>query len=163
MYWEQNGGTMEEELPSIEAKDDSPWTALDNQGKVFEIFCADNVELVFSELGIKWCSLHDVLYIHCSCARSCVQTKYLRPYFTLLMRAEVPDNSAPLGCKPGSASLLHTGASCYWFFLIMGFQWYFLSNQNLMKCNSKAWISWVRGFTHPGCSMKAWGTNPIWL
>lgn len=29
---------MEEELPSLEAKDDSPWTALHNQGKILKYF-----------------------------------------------------------------------------------------------------------------------------
>lgn len=30
-----------------------PWTALDNQGNVFQILCPDNVELALSELGIR--------------------------------------------------------------------------------------------------------------
>lgn len=141
-----------------------PGTALDYQGEIFEILNADNVELVLSELGIRWHALRKITCVHslqlyqAFCSNKVSQTT---PYSFSAGRGT--RTLAPLGCK---SALLHCYIQVpqshlwYWVFPIMSFQWCFLSNQNLMKCNSKAWIFWIHGFPCPGCS-KAWGTSPI--
>lgn len=145
-----------------------PWTALDNQGELFEILCADNVELVLSELGTRWPALRKITSVHslqlyqALCSNKVSQTT---PYSFNAGRGTRGTGSSGLQVWPCFFATYRCLRATYvtGFFPIMSFQWYFLSNQNLMKCNSKAWIFWIRGFPCPGCSMKAWGTKPIWL
>lgn len=148
--------------PLWDEKRQFPRTASNNQGRDFEMYFAVSGELVLSELGIRWCALGKNNFCTCSAVVPGLVFKQTTPcYFNVGRGTRRLHRAARLPLLHCSLQLPQSHLCHFFFFLMLNFQWCLHSRQNLMKCNSKAWISWVRGFPWPSYSVKAWDTNPI--